>query len=282
MKFGLLFGNFGEYFDPKLMIELAITAEKSGWDGIFIWDQVLGFIDVDVAMNDPWVVLGAIASKTSKIKIGPMMTPIPRRRPWKLARETITLDHLSNGRLILSVGIGFPLELEYGYFGEDHDPILLQEKLKEGMIILEGLWTGEAFHFNGAHYNLKEMKFLPKPFQIPRIPVWIAIIGKHESRIKQAIKWDGVIPIEKDYTCISLENLKDIKKKVEIFRVKRKDFDYVVIGESDLFIDKKSKIITQYHAAGATWWLESIHEWRFSLKETRKLIQSGPPNLNYD
>lgn len=154
MQFAIDIPNFGVYSDPHLLAELAHEAEEAGWDGFFVWDHI-NYKIVDspgpVAIGDPWVQLAAIAMRTSQIKIGPMVTPLPRRRPWKLARETATLDHLSRGRLIFGIGLGSERSKEYSTFGEVTDPRVHGEMLDEGLEVLTRLWSGEEFNYEGKN-----------------------------------------------------------------------------------------------------------------------------------
>ena len=193
VRFGIDVPNFGEFSNPQTLGELAYEAEHSGWDGFFIWDHIA--LEMREPMCDPWIALTAVAMRTRRINIGPMVTPIPRRRPWKLARETVSLDHLSNGRLILGVGLGNPPDTEYERFGEDGDAIVRAQKLDEGLDVLAGLWSGEQFSYLGTHYQVTETVFLPRPVQSPRIPVWVASMSRNKRPLRRAARWDGVYPI---------------------------------------------------------------------------------------
>src|SRR5919202_2140498 len=159
MRYGVTVPNFGECFDPRTLAEMAREAEAAGWDGFFLWDHVQ-FMPTPTV--DPWVALAAIALATERVRIGPLVTPLPRRRPVKLARETVSLDHLSNGRLVLGVGIGDPVQWEFGWFGEPTEAKHRGAMLDEGLAILDGLWSGEPFAFSGAHSRLERMRFLPR------------------------------------------------------------------------------------------------------------------------
>ena len=133
MRFAINLPNFGAYADPRLLAELAHEAEESGWDGLFLWDHVQYFVPAQrVPLADPWIALAAVALATRRIRLGPMVTPLPRRRPWQVARQCVTLDHLSGGRLILGVGLGDPAPTEFAAFGEDTDPRRRAERLDEG------------------------------------------------------------------------------------------------------------------------------------------------------
>jgi alkanesulfonate monooxygenase SsuD/methylene tetrahydromethanopterin reductase-like flavin-dependent oxidoreductase (luciferase family) len=143
-RFGVSVPNFGEFGDVCVLRDLAVEAEQQGWDGFFLWDHINWF---ELPMVDPRIALGAIACATERIRIGTMVTPLPRRRPWKLARETVTLDHLSGGRLVLGVGLGFPAGREFAAFGEPTDDRERAERLDEGLDVLLGLWSGKALHY---------------------------------------------------------------------------------------------------------------------------------------
>ncbi|MCC6803198.1 MAG: LLM class flavin-dependent oxidoreductase, partial [Anaerolineae bacterium] len=150
MKYGVTLPPIGPYSDPNTLSDLAVDAEDAGWDGFFIWDHNLYFSPYEpkVPMHpfvDPWIGLAAVAVKTSRVRLGPMITSLARRRPWKVARETVSLDLLSHGRLIMGVGLGAPADLDFGMFGEETDDRLRARKMDEGLAILDGLWTGEPF-----------------------------------------------------------------------------------------------------------------------------------------
>ena len=180
-KRGIYVAPFDELYEPKLLGELAREAETRGWDGFFLWDHI-SYREPVRAVADPWVALSAIASATSRIRLGPMVTPLSRRRVQKLARETVTLDHFSGGRLILGVGLGSDRNEELGPWGEETDARERARLLDERLARLEELWGGE---------------FEPAPAQRPRIPVWVA--GRWQSRrapLRRAVRWDGFFPIE--------------------------------------------------------------------------------------
>src|SRR5438552_6600128 len=151
--------------DLHTIIELASDAEAAGWDGVFYWDGI--YIESAGLMYDPWVVLAAMAMRTERVRIGAMLTPLSRRRPWKLARETVTLDHLSRGRLILPFGLGALDDGGFAKVGEETDRKVRAQLLDEGLEILTGLWSGKPFSFHGQHYSVEEMTFLPPPVQSP-------------------------------------------------------------------------------------------------------------------
>ncbi len=167
MHYAVNLPNLGALADPRSAVEMAVAAEAAGWHGVFVWDHILGWDGAEV--GDVWVILAAMAQATSKIRLGPMVTPLPRRRPWVVARQAVTLDHLSNGRLTLGVGLGTPPETEFARFGEDQDAKARAAKLDEGLDVLVGMWSGEPFEYRGDHYLIeKRTRFRPVPNQRPR------------------------------------------------------------------------------------------------------------------
>ena len=175
--------------DPRLAADLAAEAEAAGWDGVFTYDAIaIG----DDEMYDPWIVLAAIAMRTERVTIGAAVFAPARRRPWKLAREAVSLDLLSEGRLVLPVGLGATDDLGFGNVGEPISARDRAERLDEALAILDGLQTGEPFAFEGAHYRFGPMTFRPRPVQRPRIPVWVVGAWPHERSMRRAARWDGI------------------------------------------------------------------------------------------
>ena len=171
VKFGLYLPNFGDAISAHAIADLTSEAESAGWNGFFLWDHILYSNTQLSPMVDPWIALTAAAVQTENIRLGTTVTPLARRRPWVLARTTATLDQLSNGRVILSVGLGEPAKVEFSMFGEQSDPKVRAEKLDESLEILNGLWKGEPFAHKGKHYQISKMTFRPPVVQQPRIPI---------------------------------------------------------------------------------------------------------------
>ena len=164
MQYALTIPPFGDFADPHVLIYAARRAEAAGWDGFFIWDHV--FFDPSFHPNlDPWVGLAAVANATTRMRIGTLITPVARRLPWKLARETVTLDRLSNGRLTLGVGLGDRVQWDFGFFHEETDAKVRAKRLDEGLDILNGLWSGVPFSYHGERYQIDRMTFQPTPIQ---------------------------------------------------------------------------------------------------------------------
>lgn len=285
MKFGIYIPNFGPYGDARVLAELARDAENSGWDGFFIWDHVAGWT---LPMVDPWVALAAIAVMTDRIRIGTTVTPIPRRRPWKLAREAVSIDHLSGGRLTLGVGIGAGKD-EWAYLGEQPDPKKRGMMLDEALQILVGLWSGEPFSYTGQYYHIEETQFLPRPLQQPHIPVWVGGVWPNKAPFRRAAKYEGAFPLfEAEENEEELAQLDEMVRYVSKYRKSERPLEIVIMGVThDPDSEESVALVGQRAALGATWWLESITPYRFDLgyedewpvEAIRERIRQGPPKL---
>lgn len=248
MKRGLFIAPFDELVDPRLLAELAQRAESQGWDGLFLWDH-LAYPDPVRAVADPWIALSAIACATTRLRLGPMVTPVPRRRVHKLARETATLDHLSRGRLIFGVGIGSDRTGELTAFGEVLDARERAKLLDDGLERLSGYWAGE---------------FEPLPVQRPRIPVWVAARWPSRRPVRRAARWDGLFPIEVP----GPEQLAELVAEVDRARTDAGAFDHVI--EIEPGADPGP-----WAAAGATWVLTSFGS-QPREAAVREAIEGGP------
>jgi alkanesulfonate monooxygenase SsuD/methylene tetrahydromethanopterin reductase-like flavin-dependent oxidoreductase (luciferase family) len=269
LKQGISVPNLGEFFDPHVVGDLAKQAEDAGWDGFFTWDHILPWSAGPVA--DPWITLTAVALATQRITLGPMVTPLARRRPWVVARQAVTLDHLSGGRLILGVGLGFPPDREFGTFGEDPSDHVRAEKLDEALAILDGMWKGEAFEFKGKHFQISQDTFLPRPLQQPRIPVWVAGMWPGRGPFRRAARWDGVFPIDAGTggAAFSPEDLAEMVTYLKELRPDLSGFEIV----APLAQGRRA---AEYEAAGATWVI-SGPTLEGGLDELRPRIAAGPP-----
>ncbi len=258
MKFSFNIQNFAPFDDVHRVVELAKEAEAGGWDGFFLWDHIHWD---GPPMLDPWVTLAAIATATSRIKIGTLVTPLARRRPWKLARETVTLDHLSGGRVILGVGLGFPPDVEFERLGEETDDRVRAQKLDEGLDILTGLWPGEPFSYHGKHYQLDNVTFLPKPVQQPRIPIWVAGMWPSKRPFRRAARYDGVVPLmvqaSGEPTILTPEDLATVVGYVRQHRETDAPFDVALGAIIPPDRAQARDVIDAYAAAGATWLIDS-------------------------
>ena len=289
MKFGLTMPPFGPYADPNYLASIAQEAEQAGWDGFFIWDHVI-YDHPYHPLVDPWIALAAIAAKTSQIRLGAMITSLARRHPWKVARETVSLDLLSKGRLLFGAGLGDPPERDFGTFNEPEDAKIRAARLDEGLTILDGLWSGQPFSFQGEHYIVKETVFLPTALQQPRIPVWIGGRWNNHAPMRRAARWDGFFPL-KWRSMVSVDEWKDIRAYIQEHRTSDSSFDWVQGGSTPGDQpDQAAQIVAPYQEVGVTWWVEQIDPWRFGLgwddlmspevvESMNQRIRQGPPKL---
>jgi alkanesulfonate monooxygenase SsuD/methylene tetrahydromethanopterin reductase-like flavin-dependent oxidoreductase (luciferase family) len=258
---------FGTFGDVNLLVDLAGAAEQAGWDGFFLWDHLL--YEDDVPFVDAWIALAAMAAATERIRLGPLVTPLPRRRPWKVARESVTLDHLSAGRLVLGVGLGIDFWREFaGFAGEAPDDRARAALLDDGIEIITRLWSGERVSYAGSKLRIDGVRFLPEPLQRPRIPIWSAVLWPPRARpIRRAARCDGVVPFRPDAP-LTPENVRELRTAIERERAGDAPFDVCLHGPRDQAPD--------FAAAGVTWFMESCYPEQ-PLAQVRRLIEQGPP-----
>ena len=283
MHFAIDIPNFGDFADPRLTADVARDAEEAGWDAIWVWDHIMR--DPADPHADPWMLLAAIAMATERIRFGPMVTPLPRRRPWHVAREAVTLDHLSRGRLTLGVGNGSRAR-EFAAFGDEADLRTRAAMLDEGLAVLTGLWTGHPFSFEGAHYRIDDATFLPVPVQQPRIPIWVAATWPVRAPFRRAARWDGVWPLRRapDGTSAPLtpDDIRGVCATIAEERAAADldpaPYDVLVAGTTPADDPARAAATAREFAdAGATWWTERINPSRGSLEQMRDRIRRGPP-----
>jgi alkanesulfonate monooxygenase SsuD/methylene tetrahydromethanopterin reductase-like flavin-dependent oxidoreductase (luciferase family) len=250
---GIAVPNFAE--DPAELIDLGVAAEQAGFDGYFLWDHIVFSNSGDgPPIADPWQVLAAVALRTTRIRIGTMITPVPRRRPWQLARQSATLDVLSGGRLTLGVGIGSPAYGDFGIFHEPSGDRERAERLDEGLAILDGLWAGEPFSYSGRHYTVDPVRFRPRPVQRPRIPVWVGGVLPAERPVERAARWDGMVPIRYSGGRLTQPSAVDFALLRQRLGPRA---DLVVWADVAVKPAAAAEYTRPYAEAGATWWLES-------------------------
>jgi alkanesulfonate monooxygenase SsuD/methylene tetrahydromethanopterin reductase-like flavin-dependent oxidoreductase (luciferase family) len=290
MKFAVSLPQLEDFADVRRLVSLSQEAERAGWDGFFIWDHIL-FDDLDRRVIDPWVALSAIAISTERIRIGTMVTPIARRRPWKLAREALSIDQISKGRLILGVGLGAPPEWEFAAFGEDPDPKLRARKMDEGLEIFQGLLSGEPFSYHGDIYDLTKMRFLPKPVQSPNIPIWIGGTWPNKKPLQRSLKYDGYFPDVLQHP-MTADDWKIVKELVKNAKGEEAPFDYVQYGVTP-GDDRAaaSALLKPFEEMGITWWIEGISPFDYGfdwgdpwtpeiVEKLERRIHQGPPILD--
>jgi alkanesulfonate monooxygenase SsuD/methylene tetrahydromethanopterin reductase-like flavin-dependent oxidoreductase (luciferase family) len=269
--------------DVHSIIEVAREAEEAGWDGVFYWDGI--YIEGVGPMYDPWALLAAIAMSTSRVRIGAVLTPPSRRRPWKLARETVTVDHLSNGRLVFPVGLGALDDGGLTKVGEVTERRERAELLDESLEIITGLWSGQPFSFHGKRYQVEEMTFLPPPVQSPRIPIWVAGAWPREKSMQRVLRYDGLLPTKLNANGSMAEvtpaDLQAMQAYIADHRSLKMPFDIVWEGETPADDRERAQsIVRPWAEAGATWWMESRWGNPTRLDESRTRIRQGPPRID--
>ncbi|MFF1747027.1 LLM class flavin-dependent oxidoreductase [Streptomyces mirabilis] len=253
--------NFGDFADPMVFATVASRAEEAGWDGLFVWDHVVYGRRSGRPIADPWILLTAAALATQRIRLGTMVTPVARRHPSKLAREVATLDRLSNGRIVLGVGLGGPIEDEYDTFGGPTDPKELAARLDEGLAALDLLWSGEPATYLGSHVTLKDVIFQPTPVQRPRVPIWVGGQWPHKAPMRRAARWDGAVPLLPSAAQGSPDpaEVRELRAFLDASRrdpLPRKPFDLLLGGTTEPHT--AADIIGPLVEAGMTWWQERL------------------------
>jgi alkanesulfonate monooxygenase SsuD/methylene tetrahydromethanopterin reductase-like flavin-dependent oxidoreductase (luciferase family) len=263
--------------EPAEAVELGHLAEERGWDGVFMAEPVWG--------TDPWATLCAISMATSRIRLGTMLTPPSRRRPWTLASQVATLDRLSGGRAILSVGLG-ALDSGFESFGEVTDRRTRAELVDESLDVITGLWSGEPFLFDGRHYHVSESTFLAglPPVQRPRVPIWVVAAWGRRPSMARALRYDGILPCVVQggqVRTLTPDELRALRGEIEAQRGTLDGFDLVVEGTTAADDPAGAReAVSSWSDAGATWWIES--NWEPYGREggaaiLRERIEAGPP-----
>jgi alkanesulfonate monooxygenase SsuD/methylene tetrahydromethanopterin reductase-like flavin-dependent oxidoreductase (luciferase family) len=279
MKYAVNLPNGLESGHPRMLAEFAKIAEDSGWDGIFLEDYVIWQGHNDAPTYDPWIALAAMAIATKSVRLGTMVTPIARRRPWKLARETVTLDYLSEGRLILGIGLGdTEIDTSFTRFGEMTDLRQRAAMADEALDLLARLWSGEEVTHTGRFYHLDGVRLLPGPLQKPRIPIWIGGVWPLKGPAQRAMRWDGAClykrPPDEDFTP------KDVDDILALARARPNvgtPFDIVVghaTWQQAKDPERERAYISSLAEAGATWWSKYISP--ETEKAMRKQLEKGP------
>ena len=288
MRFSINVPNFGDFADAHTVARVAAAAEEAGWDGLFVWDHVVHSKERrrGQAFGDPWMLMTAAALATSRIKLGPLVTPVARRRPEQLARQVATLDAMSGGRVIFGAGLGGPIEDEFGSFGDETDPKVLAEKLDEGLDLLAAYWSGSTVDHDGKHYRVDDVTLLPATAQQPRPPVWIAGYWPRKAPMRRAARWDGAVPLFKNANHGEAPPVDELRDLMVFLREQRGDrttpYDVIVGGISPADPARSRALIEPLAEAGATWWDERqliTGTDFYRLDPVLRRIEQGPPTL---
>ena len=264
--------------DPKVAIELSAEAEAAGWDGVFVAEMIYG--------PDAWVILTGAAMRTERIRLGTLLSPVARMRPWKIASETATLDRISDGRVILAVGLG-ALETGYKEYGEVTDRKTRVELTEETLQIVTLLWKGEPFNFQGKHYQVDITglsqgirDWETRPVQQPRIPIWHAGTWPAGPSMRRALKYDGLLPnvfLDGKHASSTPEAIAEMRALANETRGVDVPYDIIVEGESQPNNPEEIEKMNAWEQAGATWWIESSWSKQDDIDFLRARISGGPP-----
>ncbi len=264
----------------KEQVEQAVLAEAAGWDGVFVWEGAYGI--------DAWALLAAMAERTSRVRLGTMLTALPWRRPWKVASQAVTVDELSEGRVILSVGLGY----ESSGIGDRRDVTDRRGRadlLDEGLDILDALWTGQLEH-EGPRYRLEIAPghvYDARPVQQPRIPIWVVGAWPRPKSMARVLRCDGLLPVVMEggrFRRMTPDHIRAIRVWLEEHGTDLSRFDIVVEGETPADdLDAGAEIVRPWMEAGATWWIDARwelpHHSEERMNAVRARLEAGPPEV---
>ncbi|MFH8386844.1 LLM class flavin-dependent oxidoreductase [Kitasatospora sp. NPDC018058] len=291
LRHALLLPNAGHYADPARLVEYAVRAEESGWDGLFLWDHLMLHRELRLPVADTWTAVTAVLARTRRLVSGPLVTPLARRRPWKVARESATLDRLSGGRLVLGVGLGAVGDLDFAAFGEEGGLRERAARVDESLEVLAGLWRGTEFSHQGPHYRVDRATFLPTPVadphgRGPRVPVWGAATwpAAGSGALRRAAALDGVVPMvraeggglrgpEADELAAILRRMDEVGSRPGPAGREVAAVAVAAPGDPDAARAQSAALA----AAGATWRLESFDPWRRTPRDLAEWLAAGPP-----
>lgn len=286
MHYALSLPNGGAWADPLSLAELAHVAEDVGWDGVLLEDYLIWQSQENVPTYDPWITLAAMAMRTNRIRLATNVTPVARRRPWKVAREAVTLDHLSNGRVILGVGLGdtgesVGADLSFTHFGEETDARRRAQMLDEALDIIVGLWSGEPFQYDGAYYQVKKVRFVPRPVQTPRIPIWVGGGWPRKGPTERAARWDGSRLYKHHGASLTPEDIRALCTVVRQQRGSLDGYDIVVSGALEHCTrDEQQAALRELADAGATWCTQYLAPTLGDFEAVRARIIQGPLRID--
>jgi len=272
MRAGLYLPNQGPFADPRRLADLAAEAEAAGWEGFFIWDEMLPIFDPGHDTADALIGLSAVAMATERLRIGAMVSAVSRLRPETFAHQTATLDRLSAGRLVVGVGLGNPSE-QFSAFGHPADIKVRAAMADEFLDLLTRLWSGSTADFRGRYYTATGVRMTP-PLQSPRIPIWIGADSGNRAPRRRAARWDGFIPASHHWPdeVVPPEDYEAAMADIRSLRQGDEPFDAVVIGDRTA-TQPGAEAIKSYEAAGVTWLLVQA----LSPEEAEERIRGGPP-----
>ncbi len=265
MRHGLFCPPFDALADPATLARLAAAAEAAGWDGMFLWDHLLYSGPVrDIC--DPWICLAAMAAATSQLELGPMVTPLPRRRPAVVARQAATLDRLARGRLVLGFGLGDDFVGEFSRLGDVADPRVRASQLDEGLEVLAALLSGRRVSHRGMHYTVADVSFHPGPSRPGGIPLWVAGRWPHRAPLRRAARHDGIVVIQMERPA----QVAELRERLAGYGADLARFSVVVVGGQ---LNEPGP----WEEAGVDWWLTQVGPYRIEPGQVRRMVEAGPP-----
>ena len=264
---------FGPFGDPAVLADLAVRAEASGWDGVFLWDHL---VRADMPVADAWTSLAAMAQATRAVRLGPMVTPLARRRPWVVARQAATVSVLSGGRLILGTGLGSDESGDFSRFGEPADLRVRAAMYDEGLAVARAVWSGQPFRHDGQHYQVTLDQGVPAPYPIP---VWVASSAGHPRVIRRAARCDGIFP-DTHGQAPAVADITDLRAELARAGLSAgRPFDIAVAGNASPAWGESFQVdLAGLADAGMTWWLESLIHFD-PLELSLEIVDAGPPRL---
>jgi alkanesulfonate monooxygenase SsuD/methylene tetrahydromethanopterin reductase-like flavin-dependent oxidoreductase (luciferase family) len=276
MRYAIGMSTVGTFADMGLIRDLAAETEAAGWDGFFVWDHLL-YRD-DFAVVDGWVALGAAAALTRRVQLGLMVAALPRQHPWEVAKRSVSIDQLSDGRFVLGAGLGSILA-DHSAFGDVVSMRERGERLDEALEVICGLFTGEPFTFEGRHYHVDAPAMLPRPVQQPHPPIWIGGGWPRRTPFRRAARYDGVMPIRVGLGRGETMPVAELREVVDFVRAERgtdTPFDIAIEGTTGASSNDATRV-AGYEDVGLTWWIEGLGWWRGDAREAHARVAAGPP-----
>jgi probable F420-dependent oxidoreductase len=282
MRYGIYLPNQGAFADVGVLVELARAAEAAGWDGFFVWDELLPLYAHNDAVRaalgesddvaDAMVALTAVATATERIRFGTLVTAVARLRPEAFARQAVTLDRLSGGRLVLGVGLGHPDD-QFTAFGIEADLRTRAAMVDEFLDLVNRLWSGEPVDFEGEYYTCRGVSLAPTPVQRPRIPIWIGAGGSYRAPRRRAARWDGFAPASEQWPLVVIppETYEEIAVDLRAAGAPTMQYDLVLIGNADA-TEPTPATIPQYERSDVTWLLVQS----LTVEDAHARIRQGP------
>ena len=275
MHFAVFLPPFAEFAEPQRVIALSKQSEDAGWDGLFLWDHMLAAPGMAVA--DPWITMAAVAVATTRLRLGALVTPLPRRRPWVISRQMATLDRLCDGRLIGGIGLGDDGWSEFSSFGEAADPVVRGQMLDEALELVQRFLTGEPVTFSGRHYVVNSPALLPTPRQTP-LPIWGACRWPNRKPLRRIAKLQGCFPIFPTDSTQPSPDPTDVRAiRNALTDLGAPDIDIAV--RCKLALEEPERVpntVAALEPAGVTWILESFPPGA-SPELVERVVSSGPP-----